>query len=102
MAVTLKEQLAVMGGTDLEKPLSDLGQLSFRSYWTQVLLDAMHQHRGNLSIKEISAMTAITTADIISTLTSLNLVKCAAPHAPSPRLPAAPPAAERRREGAAG
>ena len=58
-----------------EKPLSDLGQLSFRSYWTQVILDVMHTHRGNLSIKEISAMTAITTADIISTLQSLNLIK---------------------------
>jgi len=58
-----------------EKPLSDLGQLSFRSYWTQVLLQALGMHRGNLSIKEISSMTAITTEDIISTLQSLNLIK---------------------------
>jgi hypothetical protein len=51
-----------------EKPLSDLGQLSFRSYWTQVLLQALSAHRGNLGIKHISSMTAIKTEDIISTL----------------------------------
>eukprot|EP01111_Echinosteliopsis_oligospora_P005451 TRINITY_DN1879_c0_g1_i1.p1 TRINITY_DN1879_c0_g1~~TRINITY_DN1879_c0_g1_i1.p1 ORF type:complete len:401 (-),score=63.17 TRINITY_DN1879_c0_g1_i1:108-1310(-) len=58
-----------------EKPLSDLGLLSFRSYWTQVLLEILRKHRGNLSIKDISAMTAIKTEDIISTLQSLNLIK---------------------------
>jgi len=58
-----------------EKPLSDLGQLSFRSYWTQVLLQALSAHRGNLSIGDISSMTAIKTEDIISTLQSLNLIK---------------------------
>jgi len=58
-----------------EKPLSDLGLLSFRSYWTQVLLEILRKHRGNLSIKDISALTAIKTEDIISTLQSLNLIK---------------------------
>uniref|UniRef100_A0A7S4EU68 histone acetyltransferase n=1 Tax=Chrysotila carterae TaxID=13221 RepID=A0A7S4EU68_CHRCT len=54
---------------------SDLGHLSFRSYWTQVLLQHLRAHRGNLSVKEISAITAIKTEDIISTLQSLNLIK---------------------------
>jgi len=58
-----------------EKPLSDLGLLSFRSYWTNVLLEILRKHRGNLSIKDISEMTAIKTEDIISTLQSLNLIK---------------------------
>ncbi|EOD29800.1 putative histone acetyltransferase [Emiliania huxleyi CCMP1516] len=58
-----------------EKPLSDLGLLSFRSYWTQILLQTLSDHRGNLSVKEISMMTSITTDDIISTLQSLNLIK---------------------------
>jgi histone acetyltransferase MYST1 len=58
-----------------EKPLSDLGLLSFRSYWTQVLLEILRKHRGNLSIKDISEITAIKTEDIISTLQSLNLIK---------------------------
>jgi len=58
-----------------EKPLSDLGKVSFRSYWTQVLLEILSKHRGNLSIKDLSNMTAIKTDDIISTLQSLNLIK---------------------------
>jgi len=58
-----------------EKPLSDLGLLSFRSYWTNVLLEILRKHRGNLSIKDISAMTSIKTEDIVSTLQSLNLIK---------------------------
>lgn len=58
-----------------EKPLSDLGWLSYRSYWTSVLLEVLRQHRGNLSIKEISRMTAIKTEDIINTLQQLNLIK---------------------------
>lgn len=58
-----------------EKPLSDLGQLSFRSYWTDVLLDALASSRGNLSIAELSVRTAIKRDDIIATLQSLNLIK---------------------------
>jgi len=58
-----------------EKPLSDLGQLSFRSYWTAVILPTLAEHRGNLSIRDISIMTGIKTEDIISTLQSLYLIK---------------------------
>jgi len=58
-----------------EKPLSDLGLLSYRSYWTQVILEILQKHRGNISIKEISQMTAIKTEDIICTLQRLNLIK---------------------------
>lgn len=58
-----------------EKPLSDLGKLSFRSYWTFVLLTILREHKGDLSVREISQMTGIKTEDIISTLQSLNLIK---------------------------
>merc|ERR1719283_526671 len=58
-----------------EKPLSDLGKLSYRSYWTWVLLEILRNFRGTLSIKDLSMMTSITQGDIISTLQSLNLVK---------------------------
>lgn len=58
-----------------EKPLSDLGKLSYRSYWSWVLLEILRDFRGTLSIKDLSAMTSITQPDIISTLQALNLVK---------------------------
>ena len=34
-----------------ERPLSDLGLLSYRGYWTRILLDILKKHRGNVSIK---------------------------------------------------
>ena len=43
-----------------EKPLSDLGKLSYRSYWSWVLLEILRDFRGTLSIKELSSMTSIT------------------------------------------
>lgn len=58
-----------------ERPLSDLGKLSYRSYWKAVLLDILRKHKGNLSIKDLSKMTAIKPDDIISTLQSINLIK---------------------------
>jgi len=58
-----------------ERPLSDLGKLSYRSYWKAVLLDILKKHKGNISIKELSKMTAIKPDDIITTLQSVNLIK---------------------------
>uniref|UniRef100_A0A6U1GV64 histone acetyltransferase n=1 Tax=Tetraselmis chuii TaxID=63592 RepID=A0A6U1GV64_9CHLO len=58
-----------------ERPLSDLGQVSYRSYWTRVLLDILKEHKGNLSIKDISQMTSFRADDIVTTLQSLNLIK---------------------------
>ncbi|CAB0008631.1 unnamed protein product [Nesidiocoris tenuis] len=58
-----------------EKPLSDLGKLSYRSYWSWVLLDILRDFRGSVSIKDLSEMTSITQTDIISTLQSMNMVK---------------------------
>ena len=36
-----------------EKPLSDLGKLSYRSYWSYVLLDILKEAQGTVSIKEL-------------------------------------------------
>ncbi|XP_075215478.1 males absent on the first [Lycorma delicatula] len=58
-----------------EKPLSDLGKLSYRSYWSWVLLEILRDHRGTISIKDLSEMTSIAQTDIISTLQSMNMVK---------------------------
>ena len=40
-----------------------------------MLLTILKEHKGNLSVREMSEMTAIKTEDIISTLQSLNLIK---------------------------
>eukprot|EP01135_Chromosphaera_perkinsii_P002804 Nk52_evm13s227 gene=Nk52_evmTU13s227 len=65
-----------------EKPLSDLGLLSYRSYWKNIILQHLSRFgnggnglRGQVSIKDISEKTALNPYDIISTLQSLNMVK---------------------------
>ncbi|XP_063220183.1 histone acetyltransferase KAT8-like [Bacillus rossius redtenbacheri] len=58
-----------------EKPLSDLGKLSYRSYWSWVLLDILRDFRGTVSIKALSEMTSIAQTDIIYALQSMNMVK---------------------------
>jgi hypothetical protein len=37
-----------------ERPLSDLGNLSYKGYWTRVLLEILKKHKGNISIKVTS------------------------------------------------
>lgn len=58
-----------------ERPLSDLGAVSYRSFWTRVILELLREYRGNISIKDISARAAIRPEDIIQTLQSLQLMK---------------------------
>ncbi|XP_073946245.1 histone acetyltransferase Tip60 isoform X5 [Choristoneura fumiferana] len=64
-----------------EKPLSDLGLLSYRSYWAQTILDIlMHSkpvgdnEKPIITINEICEMTSIKKEDVISTLQNLNLI----------------------------
>lgn len=64
-----------------EKPLSDLGLLSYRSYWSQTILEiliTMTPSEGNdrpvITINDISEMTSIKKEDVISTLQHLNLI----------------------------
>jgi histone acetyltransferase MYST1 len=45
-------KIEVMVGSP-EKPLSDLGKLSYRSYWTWVLLDILKDAQGTVSIKDL-------------------------------------------------
>jgi len=63
-----------------EKPLSDLGKLSYRSYWTHVLMNLLANYdpassQSDLSIQDISTRTGIKTEDLISTLQSLDMIK---------------------------
>ncbi|XP_038591713.1 histone acetyltransferase KAT7 [Micropterus salmoides] len=59
-----------------ERPLSDLGLISYRSYWKEVLLRYMCNFQGKeISIKEISQETAVNPVDIVSTLQALQMLK---------------------------
>lgn len=56
-----------------ERPLSDLGRVSYRSYWTRMLLNII-KTRATVSIKELSDETMFKTEDIINTLQYLNML----------------------------
>ena len=47
------------------RPLSDLGAVSYYSYWTRTVLNVIKRHEGAISIKDLSDMTAIKQDDII-------------------------------------
>jgi MOZ/SAS family len=59
-----------------EKPLSDLGKVSYRSYWTHILMNVLWDHdtSRDISINEMSSQTGIKAEDIISTLQSLDMI----------------------------
>jgi MOZ/SAS family len=56
---------------------SDLGKISYRSYWKHVLLHLLGEHdtSQDMSINQISETTGIKREDIISTLQSLDMIK---------------------------
>ncbi|XP_034242523.1 histone acetyltransferase KAT7 [Thrips palmi] len=59
-----------------EKPLSDLGLISYRSYWKDVLLEYLCNFGGKeLMVKDISQEMAINPNDIVSTLQAMGMIK---------------------------
>jgi histone acetyltransferase MYST1 len=60
-----------------EKPLSDLGRISYRSYWAYVILSIFQDRNQlpNITVERISRMTGIRQEDILSTLHSLNMIR---------------------------
>ncbi|KAI9031215.1 histone acetyltransferase ESA1 [Hyaloraphidium curvatum] len=59
-----------------EKPLSDLGLLSYLSYWADVILDYLYSFdMHTASVEMISAQTSMTSDDIVHTLKHLGLLK---------------------------
>ena len=46
-----------------EKPLSDLGLLSYRAYWTETLINILVVMGEDVNLDELAAMTAMTTND---------------------------------------
>jgi len=59
-----------------ERPLSDLGLISYRSYWKEILLKFLTTFKGKeISIKDLSTDTAINPNDIVSTFQALGMLK---------------------------
>lgn len=59
-----------------EKPLSDLGYLSYRAFWTETIVEFLLTHATEeTTIDEISHRTSITTTDIELTLSSIGALK---------------------------
>uniref|UniRef100_A0A2C9K3T3 Histone acetyltransferase n=1 Tax=Biomphalaria glabrata TaxID=6526 RepID=A0A2C9K3T3_BIOGL len=75
--IALSYELSVIEGVvgSPEKPLSDLGKLSYRSYWTSVLLENIYKMGVKVSMRDLEKMTSISYTDVVSTLQSLNLIK---------------------------
>ncbi|KAI5799953.1 acyl-CoA N-acyltransferase [Geopyxis carbonaria] len=58
-----------------EKPLSDLGLLSYRAYWQDTIVDALLEVKGEITIDELAGISAMTTQDVIHTLQNLGMLK---------------------------
>lgn len=63
-----------------EKPLSDLGLLSYRAYWADTIIKYLVQNKPKngsleLSIEDISHQTAMTTPDILHTIQTHNMLR---------------------------
>ena len=50
-----------------EKPLSDLGLLSYRAYWAEIIVDLLLKTDEDISIDEIAQRTAIVHSDVLHT-----------------------------------
>nr|XP_055025351.1 histone acetyltransferase KAT6B isoform X3 [Misgurnus anguillicaudatus] len=58
-----------------EKPLSDLGRLSYLAYWKSVILEYLHKHPDkSVSIRGMSRATGMCPHDIATTLQQLNMI----------------------------
>lgn len=58
-----------------EKPLSDLGAVSYKSYWASTLLSILANFPGSsISVLELTRFTSILVEDVIATLHMLGLL----------------------------
>ncbi|KAH3678392.1 hypothetical protein WICMUC_001409 [Wickerhamomyces mucosus] len=59
-----------------EKPLSDLGLLSYRAYWSDTIIKLLIENENDyITIDEISSRTSMTTTDILHTSQTLSILK---------------------------
>lgn len=58
-----------------EKPLSDLGLLGYRAYWSETIVELLLHTDDEISIDDIASKTSILHADVLQTCQALNLLK---------------------------
>ena len=58
-----------------EKPLSDLGKLSYRAYWSYISLKLLEDYDGDCTLKELARTKGLCSEDVISTLEHLGLLR---------------------------
>ena len=59
-----------------ERPLSDLGAVSYYSYWTYTILNVLKTYKhDSISVMDIAEITAIRQQDVISTLQRVNMIQ---------------------------
>lgn len=59
-----------------EKPLSDLGRVSYQAYWRSVIIEYLANCSDNqMSIKSMSRTTGLCPQDIAQTLHMLNMIQ---------------------------
>lgn len=59
-----------------EKPLSDLGLLSYRAYWADTVVELlMESKKPEMTIEDVANISAMTTTDVLHTLQTLNMLK---------------------------
>jgi histone acetyltransferase MYST1 len=76
LLISISYELTKLEGTtgSPEKPLSDLGKISYRSYWAYVIGRCFEEDR-DITMAGIQTMTGIKYDDVLSTLHSMNLLK---------------------------
>ena len=76
LLISISYELTKIEGTtgSPEKPLSDLGKISYRSYWAYVIGKCFEEDQ-DITMSDIQNMTGIKYDDVLSTLHSMNLLK---------------------------
>lgn len=76
LLISISYELTKLEGTtgSPEKPLSDLGKISYRSYWAYVIGKCFENDQ-DITMADIQATTGIKYDDVLSTLHSMNLLK---------------------------
>lgn len=76
LMISLSYELSKLEGKkgSPEKPLSDLGQVSYKAFWKRALMEILSSHK-DTTLEQLSDTTGFRMEDVIWTLQNLNLVR---------------------------